>query len=468
METAEILVKPAIVRPPGLAFIVAASTAGTLIEWYDFYIYGSLAAFFSSSFFPPGNAQLNLLISLATFATGFMARPFGALLFGRVGDMIGRKFTFLITLVGMGGATTVIGFLPSYARIGIAAPIMLVSLRLLQGLALGGEYGGAATYVAEHAPETKRGAYTSWIQMSSTIGFFLSLLVILAVRLSMGDVAFRTWGWRIPFLLSAVLVGLSVLIRMRLQELPLFQKLKAQHRTSKAPLKEAFGSAANWKTILIALFGAVAPQAVIAIAAEYYALYYLLAVLKIDYVTAYVVVALAMIAITPLFYVFASLSDRVGRRPVILVASVISIFSFVPLYALMQRYESNPPMLVLLVIAQAVPFAMGYAPVAALLVELFPARIRYTAISLPYHIGGGIFGGLVPVIGLSLVEYTGNTLAGLAYPIAFAAIGAVVSFFLLKETNQVRIWDDVAPAGAPAGATKDALATGVASPVRGG
>lgn len=438
---------PAVQDAPSLPFVVAAATTGTVIEWYDFYIYGTLASFFSPKFFPAGSPATDLLIGLATFATGFMARPIGAVLFGRYGDLIGRKITFLLTLIGMGGATALIGVLPDYNKIGMAAPVLLVLLRLVQGLALGGEYGGGATYIAEHAPEAKRGAYTSWIQMSSTIGFFVSLLAVLAVRSLMADDSFRDWGWRIPFLASIVLVVLSLRIRMRLRESPLFERLKATGRSSSSPAKEALGSWANWKQILIALFGASGPQAIVALAAEYYVLYFLLAVLHVNYITAYLVVAAAMIVITPLFYVFATLSDRVGRRPVIIWASIAAVLTFVPLYYLIEMSTAHPVLMTALVILQAVPFAAGYAPCAALLVEMFPARLRYTMVSVPYHIAGGVFAGLVPFVGVALVQYTGNNLAGLTYPVAAALIGFVVALVCLPETSHVRIWDEVSGDG---------------------
>ena len=428
-----------------MKFIIAASSVGTLIEWYDFYLYGTLAVFFSSLFFPAGSATVNLLISLATFATGFMVRPFGAILFGRLGDLVGRKFTFLLTLVIMGSATTLIGFLPSYASIGILAPILLVGLRLLQGLALGGEYGGAATYIAEHAPDGKRGAYTSWIQMTATVGLLLSLLVVLGTRLSIGDDAFKLWGWRIPFALSAVLVALSIYIRMRLQESPLYQSLKDSGKASSTPLKDAFGNGRNLRMMLLALFGATAPEGVVWYTGQFYALYFLLAIMKINYVTAYLIVAVAVTAATPFFYVFGALSDRIGRRNIMVAGFALAVLTYIPVYMWMKANAASPVMLTLLVFYQCILVTMVYGPIAAYLVEIFPARIRYTSMSFPYHIGNGVFGGLVPFVGLSLITATGNDLAGLAYPMVVAAIGVVVAMLFMDQTHLVRIWDEVEP-----------------------
>jgi len=428
---------------PNMRFIIAASSVGTLIEWYDFYLYGTLAVFFSSLFFPAGSPTVNLLISLATFATGFMVRPFGAIFFGRLGDLVGRKFTFLLTLVIMGSATTLIGFLPSYESIGLAAPIILVSLRLLQGLALGGEYGGAATYIAEHAPDGERGKYTSWIQMTATVGLLVSLIVVLVTRELMTDASFRQWGWRIPFGLSAVLVVLSIYIRMRLQESPLFAALKESGKASEAPLKESFGSGKNWKLILLALFGATAPEGVVWYTGQFYALYFLSTVMKLNYVTAYVIVGIAVLLATPFFYVFGAWSDKVGRRNIMVAGFALAVLTYIPVYSWMLANPDKPLLLTLLVFYQCILVTMVYGPIAAFLVELFPARIRYTSMSLPYHIGNGVFGGLVPVVGLSLVSYFNNPLAGVAYPMLIAAIGVVVATIWMKNTHHVRIWDEV-------------------------
>jgi MFS family permease len=426
-----------------MKFIIAASSVGTLIEWYDFYLYGTLAVFFSGLFFPAGSPTVNLLISLATFATGFMVRPFGAVLFGRLGDLIGRKFTFLLTLIIMGSATTLIGFLPSYASIGMAAPVILVTLRLLQGLALGGEYGGAATYIAEHAPDGKRGAYTSWIQMTATVGLLVSLLVVLGCRLWLGDEVFKDWGWRIPFALSAVLVVLSVYIRMRLQESPLYQAIKDSGKASSAPLKDAFGSASNLRLMLLALFGATAPEGVVWYTGQFYALYFLLAIMKVNYVTAYIIVAVAVTAATPFFYVFGAWSDKIGRRNIMVAGFALAVLTYIPVYMWMRANPDNPVLLTILVFYQCILVTMVYGPIAAYLVEIFPARIRYTSMSFPYHIGNGVFGGLVPLIGLSLISATGNNLAGLAYPMLVAAIGVVVAMMFMGQTHLVKIWDEV-------------------------
>jgi MFS family permease len=426
-----------------MKFIIAASSVGTLIEWYDFYLYGTLAVFFSGFFFPAGSPTVNLLISLATFATGFMVRPFGAIFFGRLGDLVGRKFTFLLTLIIMGSATTLIGFLPSYESIGMAAPIILVGLRLLQGLALGGEYGGAATYIAEHAPDGKRGAYTSWIQMTATVGLLVSLLVVLSTRLYLGDDLFKQWGWRIPFALSAVLVVLSIYIRLRLQESPLYQSLKDSGQASRTPLKDAFGNAKNVKLMLLALFGATAPEGVVWYTGQFYSLYFLLAVMKINYVTAYLIVAVAVALATPFFYVFGSLSDRIGRRNIMVAGFALAVLTYIPVYMWMRANPDNPVLLTILVFYQCILVTMVYGPIAAYLVEVFPARIRYTSMSFPYHIGNGVFGGLVPLLGLSLVDLTGNSIAGVAYPMIIAAIGVVVAMKYMGQTHLVRIWDEV-------------------------
>ncbi len=425
--------------------VIFASSAGTMIEWYDFYLYGTLAVFFSTLFYPSGNPTVAFLASLATFGAGFAVRPFGAIVFGRVGDLVGRKYAFLVTLTIMGGATTAIGLLPTYEQIGMAAPIILVLLRLLQGLALGGEYGGAATYVAEHAPDDKRGYYTSYIQTTATLGFFLALAVVLTTRLSVGDVAFKSWGWRIPFLASALLLAVSLYIRLKLKESPLFSKLKDAGKTSKAPIKDSLGNKRNWKLILLALFGATAGQAVVWYTGQFYALFFLQTALKVDYVTSYIIIAVALALGTPFFIVFGKLSDKIGRKKIMMAGCLIAAITYVPIYMGMSKFANplNPVALTALVFIQVIYVTMVYGPIAAFLVELFPAKIRYTSMSLPYHLGNGEFGGFTPLIALAIVAATGNIYAGLAYPIAIALMTFVIGTRFLPETNHVRIWDEV-------------------------
>jgi MFS family permease len=425
--------------------VITASSAGTMIEWYDFYIFGSLAAIISTQFYPEGNATVNFLKTLATFAVGFAVRPFGALVFGRIGDIVGRKFAFLVTLLIMGGSTAAIGFLPSYHTIGIAAPIILVILRLLQGLALGGEYGGAAVYVAEHAPDGKRGYYTSFIQTTATLGLFASLVVILGVRAIVGEEAFKQWGWRIPFLLSVVLVAMSYYVRVRLKESPLFTKLKNSGQASTSPIKDSFGNMAGWKIFLLVLFGATAGQAVVWYTGQFYALFFLQTVLKVPLGTAYKIVAVALLLGAPLFVVFGALSDRIGRKRIMMAGNLLAALSYYPIYQAMKAYSSpvNFAMLTLLVLIQVVFVTMVYGPIAAFLVETFPARIRYTSLSLPYHFGNGWFGGFLPLISTALVARTGNIYAGLAYPIAVALLTFVVGSLFLTEKHTHRIWDEV-------------------------
>jgi len=431
--------------------VIAASAAGTMIEWYDFYLFGSLAPIIAGAFFSSDNPTIGFLKTLATFATGFAVRPFGAIFFGRIGDLVGRKYAFLVTLLIMGGATFVIGLLPSYKTIGIFAPIILVALRLLQGLALGGEYGGAAVYVAEHAPDHKRGYYTSFIQTTATLGLFVSLGVILAVRLTVGEADFKEWGWRIPFLLSFFLVAMSIYIRMKLRESPLFTKLKDEGKTSKAPLRDSLGSGANWKVMMLVLFGAAAGQAVIWYTGQFYALFFLQTVLKVDFVHATIIVAIALALGTPFFIFFGALSDRIGRKKVMMAGNLIAVLTYYPIYQGMHAY-SNPvnfPMLTLFVFIQVIYVTMVYGPIAAFLVEAFPARIRYTSLSLPYHIGNGWFGGFTPLIASAVVARTGHIYAGLWYPIGVAAITFVIGTLFLKESKDVRIWDEVSSATAP-------------------
>ena len=425
--------------------VIAASSAGTMIEWYDFYIFGSLATILATEFYPAGNPTANFLKTLATFAVGFAVRPLGALVFGRIGDLVGRKFAFLVTLLIMGGSTAAIGFLPGYAKIGLAAPVILVLLRLLQGLALGGEYGGAAVYVAEHAPDEKRGYYTSFIQTTATLGLFISLIVILVVRRAVGEEAFKAWGWRVPFLLSIVLVAMSYYIRVRLRESPLFTLLKDAKKTSVAPIQESFGTWPKWKIFLLVLFGATAGQAVVWYTGQFYALFFLQTVLKVPLVTAYTIVAVALLIGAPLFVFFGSLSDRIGRKRIMMAGNLLAALAYVPIYHAMKAYSSpvNAVMLTLLVFVQVIFVTMVYGPIAAFLVEAFPARIRYTSLSLPYHFGNGWFGGFLPLISTWIVGRTGNIYAGLAYPIIVALVTFVVGSLFLKESHTRRIWDEV-------------------------
>jgi len=461
--------------------VIGASAAGTVIEWYDFYVFGSLAAIISPLFYPKGNDILALIAYLSTFAVGFIVRPFGALFFGRIGDMVGRKYAFLVTLLIMGGATTLIGLLPTYGAIGMAAPIILLLIRVLQGLALGGEYGGAATYVAEHVPDGKRGFYTSFIQITATLGLFISLAVILGVQALMPKEAFADWGWRIPFLLSSLLVIMSLYIRLRMKESPIFQHLKTTGKTAKSPLRESFGNWANWKRVLISLFGATAGQGVVWYTGQFYALFYLQSILKIEPNTANVIIAVGLLLAMPFFVVFGALSDRIGRKWLMMGGCLLALISYYPIYMAMEwaagnhivglTSQANPvtgaisltpmtldaagqlvaapvapspnmPVLILLVFIQVLFVTMVYGPIAAYLVEAFPAKIRYTSMSLPYHIGNGVFGGLLPVIGLALCASTGNIYAGLTYPIAVALITVVIGSLLLRETHNTKIWEE--------------------------
>jgi MFS family permease len=431
-----------------LSFVIAASSVGTLIEVYDFFLYGALAVFFSTLFFPPGNPTVALLASLATFATGFAVRPFGAILFGHLGDLIGRKFTFMLTLLLMGASTFVVGLLPGYETLGTLAPVLLVLMRVVQGLALGGEYGGAATYIAEHAPDGKRGLYTSWIQTTATMGIVLALLVILLCRLGFSDAVFADWGWRVPFLISAALVLLSIYIRLKLEESPLYARLREQGKASANPAKESFSSGKNWGLILLALFGATAPEGVVWYTGQFYALFYMTTVLKIPYVTVYVLMMIVLTLGAPFFIVFGALSDRIGRRNIMTLGFALAVISYWPVFSWMAAVKDNPFLLGVLVFYMIILVTMVYGPIAAFLVELFPARIRYTSMSLPYHVGNGVFGGLVPLAGASIAAATGIALSGLFYPMGIAAIGVVVSLVGLKSrTDEVKIWEEVG--GAP-------------------
>jgi MFS family permease len=450
-----------------LPFVIGASAAGTVIEWYDFYLYGVLAAFFSTQFFPPGNEVTALLASLAAFGAGFAVRPFGAAVFGRIGDIVGRKFTFLVTITVMGVSTALVGILPTYAQIGILAPIILVAIRLAQGLALGGEYGGAAIYVAEHSPDERRGVNTSWIQTTATVGLLLALVVIFVTRAVLSPDDFAAWGWRIPFILSAVLVVLALYIRLRLQETPLFSRLKAEGKSSTSPWRESFGDGRNRRLILLALLGATAGQAVVWYQGQFQALFFLGTNLGVRYQDAYLIVGTAIVLATPFFIVFGRLSDRIGRKPVILTGCAIAAITYVPIYNLMidfanpqgtfdparGRYfgaDGSPAVaqpdilpLIALVFVQVLYVTMVYGPIAAFLVEYFPARIRYTSLSIPYHIGNGWFGGFLPLIAAAVIAATGNLLASLIYPIAVAVITLVVGGLFIRETRHVKIWDEV-------------------------
>ncbi len=467
----------------GIWRVILASAVGTMIEWYDFYIFGSLAAVLSPKFYPPGNDTFAYIAYLATFAVGFLVRPFGALFFGRIGDVVGRKYAFLATLSIMGGATAVIGLLPSFQTAGWFAPITLLLIRVLQGLALGGEYGGATVYVAEHVPDGKRGFYTSFIQITATLGLFVSLLVILTTQSLMSKETFADKGWRIPFLISIVLVSVSLYIRMKMKESPIFAQIKSAGMTSVQPLKDAFGHWANLKRVLISLFGATAGQGVIWYTGQFYALFYLQTVLKVNAKMSNIIVAVALLLAMPFFTVFGAISDRVGRKWIMMAACLLAIVTYIPIYKSMQSAAGNNVValkstknkvtgaialtpqvadpatgalspakeatspdvvkLVLLVFVQVLYVCMIYGPIAAYLVEAFPAKIRYTSLSLPYHIGNGVFGGLLPLIGLSVCAATGNIYAGLYYPMIVAAITLVFGSLLLKETHGTKIWDEV-------------------------
>lgn len=445
-------------KQSGIVKIIAASSVGTMVEWYDFYIFGSLATVIASKFYNTGTGLGNLIAWLAAFAVGFIVRPFGAIVFGRIGDMIGRKYTFMVTMSLMGICTFAVGLLPTIDKIGPMAGVILIALRIVQGLALGGEYGGAATYVAEHAPANKRGFYTSWIQITATGGLFMSLGVILATRSIIGEAAFDAWGWRVPFLVSAVLVFVSLYIRITLKESPLFAGLKESGGLSKNPIKESFGNPYNLKWVLLALFGATMGQGVVWYTGQFYALFYLQKVFGVGLVDSNLIIAGALLCATPFFLVMGALSDRIGRKPIILSGLALAVLTYYPLYGLMAAYAPsvpgegytqqlmffsyqgyNPFVLGVAIFFQVLYVTMVYGPIAAFLVELFPTKIRYTSMSLPYHIGNGVFGGMVPIIGLSLIAATGNNFAGLWYPIGIAAVCLLVGFFLVPETKQVDI-----------------------------
>ncbi|MEO7114787.1 MAG: MFS transporter [Caldimonas sp.] len=536
--------------------VIFASSLGTVFEWYDFYLYGTLAAIIGKQFFTTLDPGSQVIFTLLAFAAGFIVRPFGALFFGRFGDMIGRKYTFLVTILIMGLSTFIVGLLPSYGTIGIAAPIILIALRLLQGLALGGEYGGAATYVAEHSPQGRRGEFTSWIQTTATLGLFLSLLVILGVRTYVGEAAFAEWGWRIPFLVSIVLLAISVWIRLSMNESPAFKKMKEEGRTSKAPLTESFARGKNLKLVILALVGLTMGQAVVWYTGQFYALFFLTGALKVDGAEANILIAASLLIGTPFFVVFGKLSDKIGRKPIIMAGCLIAALTYFPLFHALTNaanpelaaaqektraivtadpancsFQFNPTgvakftsgcdiakqtlagrsvsydnvagpvgsvaqvkigdmtiagfdrkglttaevkakddsfrkeittavnaagypakakpiaffggqwwMVVAILTIMVIYVTMVYGPIAAMLVEMFPTRIRYTSMSLPYHIGNGWFGGLLPATGLAIVAQTGNMYNGLWYPIVFASITFVVGTLFLKETKDVDIY----------------------------
>lgn len=436
-------------RTASLRSIIFAASLGTLFEWYDFYLYGSLAVFFGGLFFPKGNETAQLLASLATFGAGFGVRPLGALVFGHVGDLVGRKYAFLVTMVTMGLGTALIGILPSYASAGLVATVSLVVLRLIQGLALGGEYGGAATYVAEHVPDSHRGYYTSFIQTTATLGFFLSMGVIGTTRLVLGEDAFKTWGWRLPFLLSFALLAVSIWIRIRMKESPLFVQMKADGKASKHPLKDSFTNKTNLRYVLLALFGATAGQGVVWYTGQFYALTFLQATLKVDWKSAYLIVSIALALTTPLFVFFGRLSDRIGRKHIMLAGCALALATDVPIYVALHHF-SNPlriaPMIALVAI-QMVYVCMVYGPIAAFLVELFPTKIRYTSMSLPYHLGNGWFGGFLPLIATAVTASAwakrtfgaGAIYTGLLYPMAVCAVTLVIGGLFIKETRSHRI-----------------------------
>ncbi len=533
--------------------VIFASSLGTVFEWYDFYLYGSLAAIIAKQFFSGLDAGSAFIFALLAFAAGFIVRPFGAIFFGRLGDMIGRKYTFLVTILIMGLSTFIVGILPTYASIGVAAPVILIALRLLQGLALGGEYGGAATYVAEHSPQGKRGAYTAWIQTTATLGLFLSLMVILGTRTLIGEAAFADWGWRVPFVLSIALLAVSVWIRLSMNESPAFQKMKAEGKTSKAPLTESFGQWKNLKIVILALIGLTAGQAVVWYSGQFYALFFLTQALKVDGATANVLVAFSLLIGTPFFIVFGSLSDKIGRKPIIMAGCLLAAITYFPVFGALTAaanpdlaaaqaknkvvvtadaaecsFQFNPTgtskftsscdiakqvlagasvsyenvaapagtvatikigetaipsytskgltadeakkkdaefkklvaddlktagyptkadpkkvdtvMVVLILTYLVILVTMVYGPIAAMLVEMFPTRIRYTSMSLPYHIGNGWFGGLLPTTAFAIVAQTGNMYNGLWYPIIIAGATFVIGTLFIKETKDVDIY----------------------------
>jgi len=469
--------------------VILASSVGTMIEWYDFYIFGLLATFLAPKFYPPGNQLFAYIAYLATFFIGFAVRPFGALFFGRIGDLVGRKYAFIVTLTIMGGATALVGALPSYASAGWFTPVVLIVLRVLQGLALGGEYGGAAVYVAEHVPDSKRGFYTSFIQITATFGLFIAIAVILGTQSQMSDVSFKEWGWRIPFLVSLLLVTISLYIRLQMEESPIFQQIKSAGMSSTQPLKDAFTVWPNLKQVLITLFGATAGQGVVWYTGQFFALFFMTTILKVPLKDAYIILAKALLLGMPLFVLFGWLSDKIGRKKIIMCGLLLACLAYrIPgtqfgIYPAMQRAagnnvthvdatknkvtgqtlltpqtvdatgkyitapvaaNANKTMLMWLIFLQVIFVTMVYGPIAAFLVESFPAKVRYTSLSLPYHIGNGIFGGLVPLVCVWIPAATGNPFDGLYYPIGIAALTFIFGSILLRETVGVKIWHEVA------------------------
>jgi MFS family permease len=449
--------------PATLRRVIFAASLGTLFEWYDFYLYGSLAVFFGGLFFPKGNDTAQLLASLATFGAGFGVRPLGAIVFGHIGDLIGRKYTFLVTMATMGLSTALVGFLPTYASVGLLATVLLVALRLLQGLALGGEYGGAATYIAEHVPDNKRGFYTSFIQTTATLGFFVSMGVIGTTRKVLGEADFKAYGWRIPFLISFVLLVVSLYIRLKMKESPLFTKMKSKGTASKNPLKESFTNPVNLKYVLLALFGVTAAQGVVWYTGQFYALTFLQKTLNIGWQDSYLIVSIALILTCPLFIVFGRLSDRIGRKKVMLTGFLLAAITYVPIYMAMKAFsnprglpaadpnEVNWVAMVLLLSIQMVYVCMVYGPIAAFLVELFPTKIRYTSMSVPYHFGNGWFGGFLPLIATAVTASgwakdnfgKGAIYTGLIYPIAVCIVSLIIGGLFIHETKDHKIDADV-------------------------
>ncbi len=431
--------------------VVSAAAVGNVIEWYDFYIFGSLAAILSVQFFPQGQPGAALIRTYGTFVAGFLIRPLGAFLFGRVGDLIGRKYTFLITLSGMGISTALIGVVPSYATIGALAPVILLGLRLIQGLCLGGEYGGAITYVAEHVPDAKRGYYTGWLQTSPTLGIVVSLAIVIGTRQALGTAAFAAWGWRIPFLLSLVMVAIAIYIRLQLQETPIFQAIKAKAQTAMNPWKEAFLSS-NIKYVLIASI-IVLGEGAVWYSGQFWALFFLQTVKKLDVLTSSTIVGVALLIATPTLIYFGWLSDKIGRKPIILGGFFLAAVTYYPLYSALGSVATpgavNYPLAILIVAILVSYVGMVYGPIGAFLAEYFPARIRYTSVSVPYHIGNGWGGGLVNVIPAAVYLSSQSLAHALVYPITVPAVAFLLGLFLMPETRKISIWQ---PAEVRAGA----------------